>query len=417
MLFNQIEFIVLIIVIAAIFILIRENRHRKLILLVSSYYFYAYWDWRFLGLILFSTIVDYFVAILIAKNETEKVRKIFLIISLTSNLGLLGFFKYFNFFIDSLKVALGPLDVNLTTLNIILPVGISFYTFQTLSYTIDVYRRKLNPCYKFTDFALYVSFFPQLVAGPIVRASDFLPQLTTPNKITLERVYGGFRQFVFGLFKKVFIADRIAYFVDHVFSNYDVYNGVTIWLAVIAFAIQIYCDFSGYSDMAIGIARGLGYDFPENFRLPYISRSIIEFWRRWHISLSSWLRDYLYIPLGGSRKGSLRTYINLSITMVLGGLWHGAAWNFIIWGAIQGIALMINRWFVENVTFSLPLPSKLKDILGWFVTMNIVLISWVFFRSTDYGLGQSLGILKKIFLSPLTGISWIHPFVLLTIGL
>ncbi|MGC9327106.1 MAG: MBOAT family O-acyltransferase, partial [Candidatus Hinthialibacter sp.] len=415
MLFTQIEFVLFFAVILILLTGVRSFRGQKLILLAGSYYFYAYWDWRFLSLIFISTLVDFIAGKLMSQCENPKTRKSLLVLSLTVNLGLLGFFKYFNFFIDAAQALLAPLGFHLQSLHIILPVGISFYTFQTLSYTIDIYRKKLEPCHDFFDFALFVSFFPQLVAGPIVRAADFLPQLQTPRRFTLERSYCGGRQFIIGLFKKVFIADRLAMFVDVVFANAGAFDGVTTWLAVIAYAIQIYCDFSGYSDMAIGLARILGFDFHANFNHPYIASSIQDFWRRWHISLSTWLRDYLYIPLGGSRCGKIRTYINLMITMLLGGLWHGAAWTFVFWGGFHGASLAINRWQTEHRKSSPPSQKHpWNRIGGWLLTMAVVLIGWVFFRAPTFS--QALAMLRQMFfLQP--GVAWLHPFAIFCLGL
>ncbi len=411
MLFNQIEFVVFFTIVFGLIFVVSNNRWRKYILLLSSYYFYGYWDWRFLGLILGSTLVDYFVGLRIYKTEKRQYRNLFLSISLVFNLGMLFFFKYCNFFIDSLSAVLSPLGLNVSSLNIILPVGISFYTFQTLSYTIDIYRRRIKPCHHFFDFGLFVSFFPQLVAGPIVRASEFLPQLETKRTLNYTRFFYGFRQFVYGFFKKVFIADRLALFVDHVFDNPSVFDGLTMWIAVIAYSIQIYCDFSGYSDMAIGSARILGYDLNRNFNFPYIANNIEDFWRRWHISLSSWLRDYLYIPLGGNRKGPKWTYVNLILTMLLGGLWHGASWTFVFWGGIHGVTLAIFKYYKgllrdRKGEYAL---SAQRKLYGWILTMVIVTIGWVFFRSKSVELAFEM--LEHMFVN-LSGISWFSPFVI-----
>ena len=402
----------------AFLVLVGNHRARKLFLLVASYYFYAYWDWRFLSLIFASTLIDYCVGQCLKRTTAQARRKFLLLVSLVCNLGLLGFFKYFNFFVESMQAMLAPLGWHVGSLNILLPVGISFYTFQSLSYTIDVYRGKIKCCDDFLDFALFVSFFPQLVAGPIVRASVFLKQLETPRYLTWRRTAEGFRQFTIGLFKKAFIADRIAVFVDGVFGNAGVFDGPTTWLAVMCYAIQIYCDFSGYSDMAIGAARMLGYDIPVNFKYPYIARSVTDFWRRWHISLSTWLRDYLYIPLGGNRKGPRRTCINIMITMVLGGLWHGAAWTFVFWGAMHGVALVVTRW----VSARLGTPSAngvtrgFMAAGGWLVTMLVVLVALVFFRSAEGGFPQAFRILERMFVN-LRGVSWHHPFAIFALVL
>ena len=310
---------------------------KKILLLAASYIFYGYWDYRFCFLLLFLSASVFFCAKRLEKG------KIYTFIGIVLPLIILGFFKYFNFFTDSFLTVFNI--KNSMSLNIILPVGISFYTFQSLSYIIDVKRKTIPAETNFIDLALYIAFFPQLVAGPIVKASEFLPQLKENRTITKSSVETGIQIFVFGLFKKVVLADNLAPFVDDAFSRTEIYSGFSILMAVIAYSFQIYFDFSGYSDMAIGCAKILGFDFSKNFNMPYISKNVSEFWKRWHISLSSWLQSYLYIPLGGNRKGTARTYINLLITMILGGLWHGANWTFIIWGLLHGTALCINKAF------------------------------------------------------------------------
>jgi alginate O-acetyltransferase complex protein AlgI len=414
MLFTQIEFFFLLAAAFAAILLVKNHRAQKALLLVASYYFYAYWDWRFAGLLLACTAVNYWLSGLMEGSSPAR-RKLLVTIALVYSLGILGLFKYFNFFVDSFRAMAGIAPDAGSTLDLILPAGISFYTFQTLSYTIDVYRRDLRQCARFSDFALFVAFFPQLVAGPIVRASEFLPQLETPRTLSWERAYDGFRQFTLGLFKKVFIADRLAAFIDPGFENAASLSGPTLWLVVIAYAVQIYCDFSGYSDMAIGIARAMGYDFTRNFDHPYLATSIQDFWRRWHISLSTWLRDYLYVPLGGNRRGRFRTYLNLFLTMVLGGLWHGANWTFVIWGAWHGIALALDRLLTGKDSGRGPrpvtrrLPGFLRSLLGWTLTMLIVLVGWVFFRSPDAE--TALSILGRM-ASLSDGITWYHPFAI-----
>jgi len=385
-----------------------RNHHtgRKTLLLIASYYFYAYWDWRFLSLIWLSTLVDFFVGKKIASTSKQQHRTRWLWLSLAVNLGLLGYFKYYNFFIDSFKPMIESIGLHSSSLDIILPVGISFYTFQTLSYTLDIYRGKIKQHDNLLDFALFVGFFPQLVAGPIVRASDFLPQLKSYKALTKENFYCGFQLFTYGLFKKVFIADRLAMFSDNVFIHAGAYDSITTWLAALAYTMQIYFDFSGYSDMAIGIARILGYDLGENFNFPYLARSPREFWKRWHISLSSWVRDYLYIPLGGSWKSPLRTYANLLLSMILCGLWHGAAWTFVAWGAMHGLALAKNRLWMHHGP---QVDSRYIQLAGWIFTMLFVIIGWVLFRSDGFGTAQLM--LRQMFI-PEAGISWINPFVL-----
>ena len=343
MFFNSLQFAVFFLIVYGLYLNL-PHRLQNRMLLVASYVFYGAWDWRFLSLIAISTVIDFYCGQAMHKSTSDSRRKRFLLISLTANLGMLGFFKYFGFFSESLSLLFSEFGVNLDpiTLNIVLPVGISFYTFQTLSYTIDIYRRDMKPCKDFLDFALFVSFFPQLVAGPIERARRLLPQLTKPRHIDLKLVSGGIYLIAWGLFKKIVIADNLGVYVDSTFANVEFANGEVL-IAVLAFAFQIYCDFSGYSDIARGLARMLGIKLMLNFNLPYIARNPSDFWRRWHISLSTWLRDYLYLSLGGNRKGNRRTYVNLFTVMLLGGLWHGAAWNFVLWGAYHGLLLGIHR--------------------------------------------------------------------------
>lgn len=411
MVFTQIEFFIFLAVVFLFVATVKGNETRKIFLLAASWYFYAYWDWRFLGLLLVSITVDYYIGLALERTACAKTRRALLLFSLIFNFGVLGFFKYFNFFVTSLAGMLQPLGLNVSTLSIILPVGISFYTFQSLSYTIDVYSGKLRSCRSFTDYALFVSFFPQLVAGPIVRASDFLPQLETYRALSKVRMIEGGRLLVLGLFKKVFIADHLARYVDVVFSGAGLFDMATTWLAVLAYSIQIFCDFSGYSDMAIGIAKMLGYDFTVNFRMPYLADSISDFWRRWHISLSTWLRDYLYIPLGGSRKGRGRTYFNLMVTMLLGGLWHGAAWTFVFWGGLHGAALVISKHYslLSGERGLRAERSLAARFAGWAGTMFIVAIGWVFFRSQTFT--DAALILRHMFLDS-TGIAWYSPFAI-----
>lgn len=417
MLFTQIEFVIFAAVVFALVASIRNHTAHKLFLLAASYYFYAYWDWRFLGLISLLTAVNYLTGIGLGRTRATRPRKIMLAAALVCSLGLLGFFKYFNFFVGSFQAAFSPLGLELRLMPIILPVGISFYTFQALSYTIDVYRGKIEVCKSVLDFSLFVAFFPQLVAGPIVRASEFLPQLAQLPPVSRHRILAGFRQFTIGLFKKVFLADGLALFVDTFFENAAWFDTPTAWLAVAAYSVQIYCDFSGYSDMAIGMARAMGYDFNVNFNFPYLATSMTEFWRRWHISLSTWLRDYLYIPLGGNRLGTLRTYRNLLLTMVLGGLWHGAAWTFVFWGLLHGCALAVDKWtgWGARGRSGRGFEGTASDAIGWLTTMLVVMVGWVFFRS-QHGFGQAVSILQTMFV-PTGGVSWHPPFVVLAIAL
>lgn len=414
MIFSSLEYFIFFSIVLLLMILIKSASLKRTILLLASYYFYAYWDYRFAFLMFLMTACNYFVGIQIEKSQNQKYKNKWLIVSIIFNLGVLGFFKYFNFFIDSANVLLNPLHIQLPLLSIILPIGISFITFEVMSYTIDIYKGVNKSPKSFWDFALLVSFFPHLVAGPILKPKQFFPEIRKEIVITRENISYGVQIFLLGLVRKVFIADRLALFVDPVFKNSQDYSGTTLWLAVIAYAIQIYCDFCGYSDMAIGSAKCLGFDIPQNFDIPYISQNVTEFWRRWHISLSTWLRDYLYIPLGGNRKGKVRQYFNLIITMLLGGLWHGASWNFVAWGGLHGIALAIHKIYAETIQKKYKIQSILYKILAWFGTFIFICITWVFFRSSDFSI--SLAILQKMFyLSNPIGINWYANSLLLCI--
>ncbi|MBX3396400.1 MAG: MBOAT family protein [Phycisphaerae bacterium] len=365
-------------------------RARHLLLLVASYVFYMAWNPWLVSLLIASTVIDYAAGIGMDAATDRGRRKLLLVLSLVSNLGMLAVFKYADFFVSSLESLLASmgLPANRSTLSIILPVGISFYTFQTLSYTIDIYRREIRATRSFVEFALFVAFFPQLVAGPIVKAREFLPQLQSMKRFEWPRIESGIVLFLFGLTKKLLIADHLATFVDPVFSDPMRFRTGDLWLAMFCYGGQIYCDFSGYTDMAIAIARMMGYDFAPNFASPYLSVNLSEFWRRWHISLSSWLRDYLYIPLGGSRLGRWITARNLLITMLLGGLWHGASWTFVIWGGIHGVALILMRVFTSR-TQSAPGPGR--RLFNWAATLMIVHIAWVYFRCQPMTLADGLG--------------------------
>ena len=319
---------------------VSELRHT--VLLLASYVFYGWWNWKCCFLMLGLTLVAY----LCAAAYDRDGRKFHVLIGVVVPLIVLGIFKYFNFFIDSFCDVFGISRAG--SLNILLPVGISFYTFQSLSYTIDVYRGKIKAEKSFKNVVLYIAFFPQLVAGPIVKAGEYIPQLYEDRNISLENFQAGIQFFALGLFKKIVVADNISTFVDAVYRSPAEFHALTVLLAVAAYSVQIYCDFSGYSDMAVGCAKCLGYDLSRNFNLPYISRNVTEFWKRWHISLSTWLMEYLYIPLGGNRKGKRRRYINLMLTMLIGGLWHGAAWTFVAWGGLHGLALCLHKLFMER---------------------------------------------------------------------
>lgn len=390
--FTSIQFIILFIITLAIlsvsglFHTPKARIFRHIYLLIASFVFYGWWDWRFCFLMLLLTVVAFATA---KRLDNERYRKLAISVGIAVPLLILAFFKYTNFFLDSFSSAFGI--ENMRSLNIILPVGISFYTFQSMSYTIDVYRKKIKPA-RLLDVALYISFFPQLVAGPIVKAQDFLPQLEQDRRVTLKGLEAGLQIFVMGMFKKVVLADRLSVFVDDVFAAPAAFSSLTVILAVISYALQIYFDFSGYSDMAIGCAKCMGYDLQRNFNLPYLSKNPSEFWKRWHISLSTWLQEYLYIPLGGNRKGKTRTYINLMLTMILGGLWHGASWNFVIWGALHGLALCIHKAVAKHRKGKKHLPSPVLILVN-----NIfVCLCWVFFRADSFE--TALSVLKKIFI-------------------
>jgi alginate O-acetyltransferase complex protein AlgI len=357
------------------------------LLLGASWLFYAWWNPLFLWVILGPTVVDYYSGLLIEAAPTPGRRRLWLLASLAANLGLLAGFKYTRFVVENYCGLTGGTTPH-WVMDIVLPLGISFHTFQGISYTLDVYRRKLRAVRSFTDFALFVAFFPQLVAGPIVRAVEFLPQMATPPRPTEGQVIDGLHHFIAGLFKKVFIADQLAPFVDAVFNNPTAYGAPAHRWAVLAYAAQIYCDFAGYSDMAIGCAKWFGFELPENFRLPYLSRSIVEFWRRWHISLSTWMRDYLYIGLGGSRQGSLRTLVNLVITMTLCGLWHGSSWNYVLWGFYNGVLLAGHRVW-DRALAGRPTLEAVRESAGyqavaWAVTLVQVLVGLILVRSESW---------------------------------
>lgn len=380
MIFNSLDFFIFLPLCLVFYYLLRKNlRIQNLLILFASYFFYGYWDYRFLGLIAFSTAVDYVSGLQIEQSKTQFRKKIFLILSLISNLGLLGVFKYYNFFVESfieLFASLGY-DIPSNTIEIILPVGISFYTFQTLSYTIDIYRNKIRATRDFIAFSAFVSFFPQLVAGPIERASHLLPQFFRNREVLYKDFVIGSQMLVWGLFKKVAVADNLAEYVNIVYANQDGYGGINNIIATIFFAFQIYCDFSGYSTIAIGIARLFGFELNQNFNTPYFANSIKDFWQRWHISLSTWFRDYVYISLGGNRKGMGQFYRNIMITFLVSGLWHGANWTFIVWGGIHGAYYLIESKVKEIFTIN----DKIKNALGWFITFVIVCIAWIFFRA------------------------------------
>jgi alginate O-acetyltransferase complex protein AlgI len=384
MLFVEFRFLWFFLAVFAVYWSLRNNKARKLWLLICSYVFYAAWDWRFLFLLMASSTLDFVVGLMLARKKNPRVRRGWLLVSLCANLGTLAFFKYCNFFVSSAAGVLAwiGLPASLHTLNIIIPVGVSFYTFHSMSYTIDVYRGKMRAVSSFLDVACFIGFFPQMVAGPIVRASFFLPQLQSLRKFSGIDVRGALVLFLVGFIKKACIADAVAPFADGYFAAPWNFTAGSAWVGVLFYAIQIYCDFSGYTDMAIACARLLGYELPVNFRFPYFAEGMSDFWHRWHISLSSWLRDYLYIPLGGNRGSLWFVYRNIMITMLLGGLWHGGAWTFVIWGGLHGIALIVQREW-QRLTDGSPIAHLLMRWLAWPLTIYGVCVAWIFFRAAD----------------------------------
>ena len=388
MLFNSLEFLLFLPTVFVLYWFVFKNqlRAQNILLLVASYVFYGWWDWRFLSLIVLSTAIDYFVGLQLEKTAESSKRKLLLGLSLTANLGMLGFFKYFNFFVQSWVDAWASVGVTMqgTTLEIILPVGISFYTFQTLSYTLDVYRKDLYAEYSFVKFATYVSFFPQLVAGPIERATNLLPQFSIKRNFNYSKAVEGLRQILWGLFKKMVIADNCAIYANDIFNHSSEYTGSTLLLGAIFFSFQIYGDFSGYSDIAIGISKLFGFDLMKNFNYPYFSRDIAEFWRRWHISLSTWFRDYIYIPLGGSKSNKRIKIRNVFIIFLVSGFWHGANWTFIVWGLVNAI-LFLPLLLKEKNRVNVDVISKtnIKTMVSIFSTFLIVALIWVLFRANN----------------------------------
>lgn len=380
MLFNSITYFFFFVIVFSLYwsALRKDFRWQNLFLFIASYCFYGWWDVRFLILIFISSSVDFFLGRAIF-FQTDKKKKLYLLrLAMLINLGMLGFFKYYNFFVDSFAHLTGHFgfESNMRVLHIILPIGISFYTFQSLSYSIDIYRGKIQPTNKFISFMTFVSFFPQLVAGPIQRASELLPQFLKARIFNRDHLASGFRLILYGLFKKMVIADRLAYFVDRVYDSPQNYNGTVLLAATFMFGFQIYCDFSGYSDIAIGSARLLGFDLTQNFRTPYLTKSFRDFWRRWHISLSTWFRDYIYIPLGGNRVSQSHWIFIILLTFTISGLWHGAALTFIIWGFLHGFYLVCEHF----VSKFIKLPEKFSWI-GWIVTFVVINLTWVFFRA------------------------------------
>lgn len=422
MLFNSIDFAIFLPIVFILYWLLNRQslKLQNLQIVLSSYVFYGWWDYRFLVLIVFSTVADYLIGLQLQKTQSKSKRKILLWISISVNIGLLGFFKYFNFFVDNFVSAFSFFgsEIQPNTLSIILPVGISFYTFQTLSYTIDVYNRKLEPKKNIIAFAAFVSFFPQLVAGPIERATNLLPQFYKKRVFRYNSAVDGLRQILWGLFKKIVIADNCAFFVNTIFNNHSSYSGSTLLLGAVFFAFQIYGDFSGYSDIAIGTSRLFGFNLKQNFAFPYFSRNIAEFWRRWHISLSTWFRDYVYIPLGGSRVSKLGQIRNVLIIFLVSGFWHGANWTFIIWGLLNGLCflpLMLigeNRKYTNVVAKNTKLPS-IRELVSMLITFVITVIGWIFFRAEN--LSHAWSYISGLFEISLFSIPEVRPSFLIVL--
>jgi alginate O-acetyltransferase complex protein AlgI len=408
MLFNSIDFAIFLPVVFFLYWFATKGnlKLQNILLLVSSYFFYACWDYRFLFLLIFSTFLDYSTGIKIHEAKNQNMKRFWLWLSISVNLGFLGIFKYFNFFVSSFSDALSLLGINSSfwTLHVILPVGISFYTFHGLSYVLDIYNNKIKPERNFTNYSVFVSFFPLLVAGPIERATHLLPQVIKKREFDYSKAMDGLRQILWGLFKKIVIADNCAEYANKIFNNSGNYSGSTLVMGALFFAIQIYCDFSGYSDIALGTARLFGIDLLRNFAFPYFSRDIAEFWRRWHISLSSWFRDYLYIPLGGSKGGTWMKVRNTFIIFIVSGFWHGANWTFIVWGTLNAIYFLPllltnrNRNNLKIVAQGKYLPT-VREFFDILLTFSLTLIAWIFFRADS--IKHALSILSEIFSSSL----------------
>jgi alginate O-acetyltransferase complex protein AlgI len=402
MLFCSQQFFLFFAVVFTVYWALPQARLRVYLLLAASIYFYASWNKWLAALICVSTLMDYVIARGMDASTSPRWRKILLLISLVANLGLLIYFKYANFFLHSVEQALHALgaSASLPVLQVMLPIGISFYTFEAINYTVDVYRRKVPAERNLAHFMLFITFFPHLIAGPIVRARDFLPQIGRAKRWDWLRLQVGLQYFLIGLVKKLVIADRMALFSDPVFAQPQFYGTRAIWLAVVGYALQIYCDFSGYTDMALGAAHMLGYKLARNFNMPYAAVNVSDFWHRWHISLSTWLRDYLFIPLGGSRGTNRQTNRNLLITMTLGGLWHGAAWTFVFWGVLHGLFLIVHRWFRDFCTTRPELGRRLETLPGTIgrglFTFLCVCVGWVFFRATSFSI--ALRVLRGMFI-------------------
>ena len=416
MLFNSLHFALFLPVVFLLYWFgTRGNlRQQNILLLVSSYFFYACWDWRFMFLLIFSTLLDYFTGIKIHEATHKRNKQFWLWLSISINLGFLGVFKYYNFFAASFAdgLSLLGLKANLGSLQVILPVGISFYTFHGLSYVIDLYKNRIKPERNFIDYSVFVSFFPLLVAGPIERATHLLPQILKKREFNYDKAVDGLRQILWGLFKKIVIADTCAEYANTIFNHSGDYTGSTLVVGALFFTFQIYCDFSGYSDIAIGTARLFGIDLLRNFAFPYFSRDIAEFWRRWHISLSSWFKDYLYIPLGGSKGGMWMKIRNTFIIFIVSGFWHGANWTFIVWGFLNALYIMpsiifnTNRNHLDIVAKGKYLPS-IKEFFAMAITFSLTVLAWIFFRAANVGAAMSY--IGKILSPSLFTLPEVHP--------
>jgi alginate O-acetyltransferase complex protein AlgI len=406
LLFNSVEFLLFLPVVFFLywFVFHRVPAWQNVLILAASYFFYAWWSWQFLGLLFLSTLLDYLYGFQVASLDRRRA-KIFLWLSVVNNLGILGVFKYYDFFALEFQQLFDSFGIhtNPVLLNVALPIGISFYTFHGMSYVFDIYRGRQKPISNLVDYAVFVSFFPLLVAGPIERANHLLPQVLKRREFDYTQAVDGCKLILWGMFKKIVIADNLARVVDKVFDNYQDFNGVSLVLAAIAFSVQIYCDFSGYSDIALGTAKLFGFELLSNFKFPYFSRNVAEFWRRWHISLSSWFRDYLYIPLGGSTQGKAKTVRNIFIIFLVSGFWHGASWNFLVWGAIHAFGILPlvlldrNRTYVSNVVAEGRYLPRLKELFQMVITFSFVTFAWIFFRASD--LHHAVSYLKRIFVS------------------
>lgn len=416
MLFNSLSFAIFLPIVFVLYWLTKTRRKQNILLMIASYYFYACWDWRFLFLLAFSTFLDYYTGLKIEESQKKSSKKFWFWLSVGVNLGFLGFFKYYNFFAESFAELFAGFgfQINPWVLQIILPVGISFYTFHGLSYVIDIYKERIKAEKSWIDYALFVSFFPLLVAGPIERATHLLPQIKKERNFSYSNAVDGLRQILWGLFKKMVVADNCAYYANMIFNDYHNYTGVTLIFGAVLFAFQIYGDFSGYSDIALGTARLFGFDLLRNFSYPYFSRDIAEFWRRWHISLSSWFRDYLYIPLGGSKGGNWMRIRNTFIIFIVSGFWHGANWTFIVWGFLNALFIMpsivlkTNRNNLNIVAEGRIFPN-IREIIQLIITFSLACFAWIFFRSNS--VTDAFGYIGRIFSTLGTGIG--YPYKLL----